>query len=219
MIFIGIATWQIIKLVNHRSKSEKEHKEKLSDIEKNGKYSIANTAEEVDQTSNFSTNGVRKVYKEVQVNFTFKGETHDAYFSMADYSYIIPQRYFIEFSEKNIDNTRLYHIVVPDSIESAPTDGWDYIPGSRFSVARIDSVNTEKSVVFLSFHYKTKNYNESVFCDFINKDDIGKKYYISFYPVKPFVDIDVNIYQSPVFDSAKTGTAVPEGGWSKLPVN
>lgn len=40
------------------------------------------------------------------------------------------KKYYVEFSSKNPDNCKLLLMYpVPDSVQVAPADGWDYMPG------------------------------------------------------------------------------------------
>lgn len=128
-------------------------------------------------------------------------------------NYIVPNgRYVVEFSSKNPKYNKMLHLAIPDTIIRAPLQGWNQPPGMLYSVAKIENiVNREEATINLS--YKMHTYYIKVKEDFLKQEDIGKNYYVSFYPFD--MNYNTRIYAINVPDSIYW--SAPQEGWNKKP--
>ncbi len=170
-------------------------------IEQHRKYTIGITTDAKNVRNHNSeetyiyfnyTIGTTKLYNSFQAHVIFK----------------VPKRYYVIYSTEDSTHDRMLPIEVPDSITTAPAKGWDIIPGTRYTIATIEKADKYKASI--DFSYNMVKYHGFVFEDFLTKDDIGKKYYISFPPSYP--ESGVSIYTV-----ADNSVAAPPNGWDKLP--
>ncbi|HSY76755.1 MAG TPA: hypothetical protein VK890_07860 [Bacteroidia bacterium] len=170
-------------------------------IEQHRKYTIGVTTDAKNVRNHNSeetyiyfnyTIGTTKLYNSFQAHVIFK----------------VPKRYYVIYSTEDSTHDRMLPIEVPDSITAAPAKGWSIIPGTRYTVATIEKADKYKASI--DFSYNMIKYHGFVFEDFLTKDDIGKKYYISFPPSYP--ESGVSIYTI-----ADNSVVAPPNGWDKLP--
>jgi hypothetical protein len=148
----------------------------------------------------------------IDYNYTIRGQKlYDNF--QAHTIFKVPKRYYIIYSTEDSTHNRILPIEVPDTITNAPVDGWKVIPGTRYTIGKIEK--TEKYKASVSFSANNVNYKVFVFEDFLAKTAIGRKYYISFSSSNP--EYGLSICATSESDSAKSGTPTPSDGWITLP--
>lgn len=153
--------------------------------------------------------------KWVLFDFYFSGKKYSGTSRYDDYANpkVPGGRYYVKFNHKKPDESGiLQNLPVPDSIKSAPPAGWKMIPGIRYFIGKIDYV-FDDGRASVRFYFRDKYEYEDSKKDLFQKEDIGKRCYISLYPD----DIDFAFKAYPIFVSDTTFS--PKNGWSRLPVS
>lgn len=189
----------LISIIIYSNKGTKE-------FNKNAKYTIGVTI----GTYRSVASG-----KYVKFKYNIKGKSYIWSSSINYYAHTkIPGGiYYVKFdSLKPNDGYLLQNLPVPDSIKSAPPAGWKMIPGIRYFIGKIDYV-FDDGRASVRFYFRDKYEYEDSKKDLFQKEDIGKRCYISLYPD----DLDFAFKAYPIFVSDTTFS--PKNGWSRLPVS
>ncbi|HVA98642.1 MAG TPA: hypothetical protein VNG53_07075 [Bacteroidia bacterium] len=147
----------------------------------------------------------------INYTFTVNGIIYNGEVSKWVKRYSIPGHYVVKYSTKNPKYNEMINVAVPDSIK-APDNGWDSIPGRCYGVGKIENIFSSNKTT-IEFEYKLQTLYIVTTTNFLTHKDVGKIYFLSFFPGNPAYDL--RIYNEQVPDSIYINA--PEVGWVKKP--